>query len=103
MSISTTIKHRPARGYLIAATTILAAWFGGIAALAVVIEPTPSVVVVGPLPTVLRAAAAINATIIEVHTGFSRLRSEHRGFVWDLYRNGAWFVWPAIEGGCLFQ
>lgn len=102
MSTSTTIRRRSARVYVTAAAAILATWFAGIAALTVIVEPTPSVVVVGPLPTVLRAAVASDASIVEVHSAFSRLHSDRRGFVLDLYRNGAWFVWPALEGGCLF-
>ena len=58
------------------------------------------VVVVGPASTVLHAADATDAAIVDLHPAFGRLYSERRGFVRDLYRAGAWFVWPAVEGGC---
>jgi hypothetical protein len=101
-NISMTTKPHTAIAYVRAIAAILAIWFGGVAALTVIAEPTPSVVVVGPVSTVLRAAIASDTTILDVHPTFSRLHSGRRGFVRDLYRSGAWFVWPAIDGGCFF-
>jgi hypothetical protein len=89
------------RRYLLTGTTTLAAWFVGIALVTLVGQPTQVVVAVGPLSALLRAAVASDATILDIHPGFSRLRSERKGFVGDLYRNGVWFVWPAVEGGCV--
>jgi hypothetical protein len=88
---------------VLAAVGILAVWFTGIAALTAIAEPTRSVVVVGPLSTTLRAATAADTALVAVHRGFTEVRSERKGFVRDLYRGGAWFVWPTIDGGCLFS
>lgn len=87
--------------HLAAAFSVLAAWFGGLAALALVLEPTPSVLVLAPRAAAIRAAVQADATLLDVHTVASVARSQRQGFVRDLYAGGAWLVLPAPEGGCL--
>jgi hypothetical protein len=98
-----TIDRADVRKYVTVASGILTVWFGGVALVTLIAEPTPIVVVVGPASTALHAAVVTDAAVLDIHPAFSRLRSERQGFVRELYRAGAWFVWPAIEGGCFAQ
>jgi hypothetical protein len=90
------------RRYLRAAAIALVAWFGGLGLITVIAEPTASVAMIAPGATALRAAAASDADLLDAGRLVTRVRSERGGFVRDLYAHGAWFVWPAIDGGCLF-
>lgn len=101
MSISTTIEPVRQRPYGATAVIVLAIWFVGIAFMTLLVEPTASVIVVGPRAMAFDAAAASDAALLEIHPGFSRMRSTQRGFVRRLYAAGAWLVWPAIDGGCV--
>lgn len=101
LSIFTTIDRAGARGYLAATALALVLWFVGITLVTVLIEPTASVVVVGPRSMSIDAAAASDADLLEIYPGFARMRSTRAGFVRRLYAAGAWLVWPAIDGGCV--
>jgi hypothetical protein len=78
----------------------LLAWFGGMAALALVVDP-PGAIAFGPSASLGRAVSATDAALLETGTGFVLLRDEAPGLPARLYANGAWFVWPALPKGCL--
>ena len=101
MSISTTIERTGWHGYVAAGAIVLALWFAGITLATLLIEPTASVVVIGPRSVTVDAAAAGDAALLELYPGFARMRSDRAGFVRRLYAAGAWLVWPAIDGGCV--
>ena len=101
MSISTTIERTGWHGYVAAGAIVLALWFAGITLATLLIEPTASVVVIGPRSVTVDAAAAGDAVLLELYPGFARMRSDRAGFVRRLYAAGAWLVWPAIDGGCV--
>lgn len=82
------------------ATLALLAWFGGMAALALVVDP-PGAIAFGPSAALARAVSATDAALLETGTGFVLLRDEAPGLPARLYANGAWFVWPALPKGCL--
>jgi len=79
---------------------VLAAWFGGVGLVTLLAEPTPAVAVFAPGESALRVAVASDVDLVDSGRGYMLVRSNRRGFVRDLYANGAWFVWPAVEGGC---
>jgi hypothetical protein len=96
-----TIERAGLGFHAMAAIAVLALWFGGLALVALLAEPTATVIVIAPAATALHAALASDGDLLDAGSGFTIMRSARRGFVRDLYANGAWLVWPAIEGGCL--
>ncbi len=78
----------------------MAIWFAGLAAAAVMVEPTRSVVVFGPQQTALRAVTSGSAHLVDAGTGFVIANGRDKGFVRRLYAAGAWLVLPAVSGGC---
>lgn len=78
---------------------VLFAWFGGMAALALAINP-PAVVVFGPERSLLSAVLAADASLLSLGPGFVIVRADRSGFVRQLYAGGAWFVWPIVKTGC---
>ena len=93
-----TIERTKAARFAGAALAALSVWFGGVAAAAAVFDAA-SVVVFGP--RAMEAALAAGATLEDARPGFVRVGAEEPGLVKRLYKAGAWFVWPAIGGGCL--
>ena len=92
-------KERSHLGFPGAALLALAAWFGGLAILTPLVEPTRDVLVFGPQATIATLPAA-GATLVDVSAGWTRVRRAQSGFVGRLYASGAWLVLPAFEGGC---
>jgi hypothetical protein len=89
----------PVAGFHKAAPLALAAWFGGLALLTPLAEPTRDVLVFGPTTTIATLPSA-GASLVDVAAGWARVRREEPGFVARLYASGAWLVLPAFEGGC---
>ena len=81
----------------VAVTLIL--WFGGLAALALAIDPI-EVVAFGRAGDLIRAAVAADADIVRAGPGFLVLRANTSGWVRRLYAGGAGFVWPLTTVGC---
>lgn len=82
-----------------AAVVALSAWFGGMAALAALFDPSAVIVFAPPgLPASIIAEAdgALLTSGVIAATG----TSDRSGFVRRLYGRGAWFVWPALGQGC---
>lgn len=77
----------------------LVVWFGGMAGLALVVEPD-TVVVFGRAPNLMRATVAADASLVAAGRGFVTLRRQSPGWVRRLYASGAWFVWPVVARGC---
>ncbi len=93
------IEANPGPGFLRAAPLALAAWFGGLALLTPLIEPTRDVLVFGPERTIAALPSA-GASLVDVSAAWTRVRRDEAGFVSRLYARGAWLVLPAFEGGC---
>jgi hypothetical protein len=83
-SISMTTDPLPPHRLLAGVAAALTLWFTGVA-----------------LATALRAAAATGAALIDLRPGVTRMRASGADAVLRLYTNGAWLVWPAMDGGCL--
>lgn len=77
----------------------LAAWFGGMGALALALDP-PAVIAFGPERGLLAAVAAADTALLSVGAGFVTARTDRPGTVRRLYAGGAWFVWPVLKAGC---
>lgn len=77
----------------------LAVWFGGMAAATVLWEPSETVVF-GSQTDVLLGEIPADVRIVSAGAGFVVLHGERKGWVRDLYRHGAWLVWPASGTGC---
>ncbi len=77
----------------------LVAWFGGMGALALVVEPG-EVVAFGRMPDLIRATTDADALLVRAGPGFVTLSGQHGGWVRKLYSGGAWFVWPIVGRGC---
>ncbi len=92
-------EARPGPAFLKAASLALAAWFGGLALLTPLVEPTRDVLVFGPQATIATLPSA-GAALVDVSAGWMRVRRAEPGFVTRLYASGAWLVLPAFEGGC---
>ena len=88
-----------ARRIIAGAIAALLLWFGGMAALVLVIEP-PAVTAVGPSAKLLAAAAGANASLLAIGRGFVTARADQAGLARRLYTSGAWFVWPALPASC---
>ena len=79
-----------------AAGLTLVVWFGSLAILTLMIEPTANVIVFGASHATLEAPVAL----LDSRGGFVRVRGTQAGFVSALYGHGAWLVLPATNGGC---
>ena len=93
------IERVPLKEFCAASAAVLALWFGGMAALALIIEPR-AVVAFGRTPALYDAVAAAGADFLGAGRGFVTARAEAPGLVRRLYAGGAWFVWPVIGAGC---
>jgi hypothetical protein len=74
-------------------------WFGGMAGLALLVEPT-AVIVFGPSAVTIKAIDRTDASILSFGQGFVVARAPQAGFVRQLYGAGAWFVWPSLPRFC---
>ena len=94
-----TIDRASVRSAVGATGLALFVWFGGMAALALVVEPD-AVVAFGRAPDLIRATVAADASLVAAGPGFVTLRRQRPGWVRRLYAGGAWFVWPVVTRGC---
>jgi hypothetical protein len=78
-----------------AATAVLAVWFVGMAAAALVV--TPTVVVAFGDPGRLAGA---DGDMLASGRGFLAMRTGSTESVKSLYQHGAWLVWPVLTAGC---
>ncbi|MGL9622490.1 hypothetical protein QRQ56_31425 [Bradyrhizobium sp. U531] len=74
---------------------VLAVWFAGMAAAAVVV--TPTVVVAFGDPARLAGA---DGDLLASGRGFLAMRTGSTDTVKSLYEHGAWLVWPVLTAGC---
>jgi hypothetical protein len=74
---------------------VLAVWFVGMAAAALVV--TPTVVVAFGDPGRLASA---DGDLLASGRGFLAMRTGSTDTVRSLYQNGAWLVWPLLTAGC---
>lgn len=79
---------------------MLAIWFGGLGAWTLLAEPSPNVMVFGPLSKIVGALDRSDMRIVDGGRGFLVVNGDKAGFVQALYRGGAWLVLPAPDGGC---
>jgi hypothetical protein len=90
----TEARHRLLR-FAGGTAAVLAIWFAGMAAAALVV--TPTVVVAFGDPG--RLAGADGDLLASGH-GFLAMRTGSTDTVKSLYQNGAWLVWPVLTAGC---
>ncbi|MEI7444842.1 MAG: hypothetical protein WCK28_08135 [Burkholderiales bacterium] len=103
MSTTTEPRSSPARRALRfagAAGMVLAAWFGGMAAVARWIEPTVEAIVLVEPARVADLASRAPVTVLDAPPGALRVRGDGPGYVAALYALGARLVLPAAGGGC---
>ena len=93
MPTITDIRH-PVR-FAAGAADVLAVWFTGMAAAALVV--TPSAVVAFGNPDQL---VGVDGDLLASGRGFLVMRTTGADTVRVLYRNGAWLVWPVLTAGC---
>jgi hypothetical protein len=74
---------------------VLAIWFAGMTAAALVV--TPNAVVAFGDPDRL---VGVDGDLLASGHGFLAMRTASAGTVKALYRNGAWLVWPVLSAGC---
>lgn len=96
-----TIDVVKAGRHLGTAFLVLAIWFGGLALLTLLLEPTPTVMVFGSRDTIIKATVQADVALLEVDLLGIVARSQRSGFVRAIYASGAWLVLPAPQGGCL--
>jgi hypothetical protein len=77
----------------------LAIWFGGMAVLALLVEPS-AVIAFGPRANLVAAVNAADAYVLSAGQGFVTAKADRAGLVARLYAGGAWFVWPSLEAMC---
>jgi hypothetical protein len=77
------------------AAAVLATWLVGMAAAALVV--TPTVVVAFGDPGRLAGAGG---DLLASGRGFLAMRTASPDTVKELYRSGAWLVWPLLTAGC---
>ena len=94
-----TLNLAGARAALVALAATLALWFGGMAALAFIVEPR-AVVAFGSDGALYRAWGAADAPILAKGRGFIVVASAGPGTVRRLYAGGALFVWPIVARSC---
>jgi hypothetical protein len=89
------VKSLPLRGIALA----LAVWFAGMTLAALVVEPD-AVVAFGPQGRLLRATVDADGALLTAWQGFVALRTGKADTVRQLYKSGAWLVWPVLGAGC---
>jgi hypothetical protein len=81
------------------ASGILVIWMF-IAGLFALAEPTATVTVFGPQPTLLQAVGASDVELLDAGRGYVIVRGRTGGFVRALYSAGSWVVLPGRIGAC---
>jgi hypothetical protein len=92
-------KGHEARRVIAGLGAALAIWFGGMAVLALLVEPS-AVVAFGPRANLVAAVNSADAYVLSAGHGFITAKADRAGLVTRLYAGGAWFVWPSLEGTC---
>jgi hypothetical protein len=95
-------RGREARRIALGALVALSAWFGGMALLALIVDPV-AVIAFGPADRISRAVVAADASVITMGRGFIVARADAAGLPRRLYAGGAWLVWPALAPSCGFK
>lgn len=90
-----TIEARRLSRFAGGTAMVLAVWFAGMAAAALVV--TPSAVVAFGDPDRLVGA---EGDLLASGRGFLAVRTADGNTVRSLYRHGAWLVWPVLGAGC---
>jgi len=90
-----TEAHRRLFRFSGGAAVVLAIWFAGMAAAALIV--TPSAVVAFGDPDRL---VGVEGDLLASGRGFLAIRTANADSVRALYRNGAWLVWPVLTAGC---
>ena len=85
---------------LAAMALALAGWFGGLAVMTAIAAPTTTVLVVGPPARALHWALRAGFPVVDLGAAAIRVRVDGPSAVRTLYREGAWLVLPAPQGGC---
>ena len=92
-------RGREARRIACGALVALSVWFGGMAVLALIVDPV-AVIAFGPVDRVSRAVVSADASVIAMGRGFIIARADAVGLPRRLYAGGAWLVWPALAPRC---
>jgi hypothetical protein len=79
----------------------LGAWAALVVAITAVAEPTRDAVIFGDPRRALALLEGTDTRILDVGAHRTIVRGTAKGFVRELYANGAWLVLPARAGGCL--
>jgi len=95
-------RGREARRIAVGALVALSAWFGGMAVLALIVDPV-AVIAFGPKDRISRAVVGADAAVITMGRGFIVARSDAPELPRRLYAGGAWLVWPALTPSCGFR
>jgi hypothetical protein len=91
-----------ARRIAIGALIALSVWFGGMAVLALIVDPV-AVIAFGPADRISQAVVGADASVITMGRGFIVARADAAGLPRRLYAGGAWLVWPALAPSCGFK
>lgn len=91
-----TDRRLPLGGMLAA----LAVWFAGMSAGALVVQPA-TIVAFGPPDQLAAAVAGTDGSLVAATRTSVTLRPGRDGTVAQLYRAGAWLVWPSFDTGCI--
>ena len=94
-----TSRGHEAQRVIAGLSAALGIWFGGMAVLALLVEPS-AVVAFGPKANLVAAVNAADAYVLSAGQGFVTAKADRAGLVARLYAGGAWFVWPSLEGTC---
>jgi hypothetical protein len=95
-------RGREARRIACGALVALSLWFGGMALLALIVDPV-AVVAFGPADRISQAVVGADATVVAIGRGFIIARTDTAGLPRRLYAGGAWLVWPALAPRCGFK
>ncbi len=78
---------------------VLAVWFVGMTAAALVIQPE-AVVAFGRPARLVSATVDADGRLLGAGRSFVALRTGRPDTVRQLYAGGAWLVWPVLSAGC---
>src|SRR5258708_34014771 len=92
-------RGREARRVIAGLGLALVAWFGGMAALVLFVEP-PALIAFGPRAQLTAAIVDADASILTGGEGFATVRAAEAGLARRLYAGGAGVGWPALPRPC---
>jgi len=95
-------RGRETRRIALGALVALSLWFGGMAVLALIVDPV-AVIAFGPADRISQAVVSADASVVAMGRGFIVVRAEASGLPRRLYAGGAWLVWPALTPSCGFK